>query len=82
MEVEFMTRMLATLRCDHCRGKLGLAIRRYWHMRFCCSTCVAAYQRRLGEQTKVKIGHLDFIPPDIRTVGSRFLDSVARNLPG
>jgi hypothetical protein len=48
-----------TLRCDHCRGELGLLTRRYWRMRFCSEACKQAYQRRLGESTRDKIGRLD-----------------------
>ena len=35
--------------CDFCRGKLGLMVHRYWRMRFCSSTCVQGYERRLDE---------------------------------
>lgn len=52
------------LRCDHCRGKLGLNTHRYWHMRFCCSACAQAYQRRLAEPTRLKIDHLDVAAND------------------
>ena len=44
--------------CDFCRGKLGLLVHRYWHMRFCSSSCVQGYERQRDE-TKVKIGRLD-----------------------
>jgi hypothetical protein len=47
-----------TLRCDHCRGPLGLAVRRYWRMRFCSAGCVQAYQQRLQDGTKDKIAKL------------------------
>ncbi len=47
------------LRCDHCRGELGFRVHRYWHMRFCSSACVAAYQQRLAPETKWKILRLD-----------------------
>lgn len=46
------------VRCDFCRGKLGLMIHRYWQMRFCSSTCVQGYEQRLDE-TKSKIRKLD-----------------------
>src|SRR5215469_14135549 len=36
------------LGCDHCRGELGLDVQRYWHMQFCSSACIAAYQQRLA----------------------------------
>jgi len=45
--------------CDHCRGKLGRRVHRYWRMQFCSSACVAAYQQRLSQHTKQKILHLD-----------------------
>ena len=51
---------ISTLRCDHCRNKLGQFAHRYWRMRFCSAACVAAYQHRLGEETKVKIQRLRF----------------------
>lgn len=44
-----------TLRCDHCRRPLGLMVHRYWRMRFCSTACIAAYQRRLHDDTKQKI---------------------------
>jgi hypothetical protein len=47
-----------TLRCDHCRGPLGLMVHRYWRMRFCSAGCVQAYQRRLQNDTKDKIAKL------------------------
>jgi hypothetical protein len=43
------------LRCDHCRGALGLMIHRYWRMRFCSADCAQAYQQRLQGKTKAKI---------------------------
>jgi hypothetical protein len=70
------------LRCDHCRGKLGLGVQRYWHMRFCSSACVAAYQQRLDEETKVKIRRLDLPANDnLPIYGLRLLASLARHLP-
>jgi hypothetical protein len=53
--------MTMSLRCDHCRQQVGLIVYRYWRMRFCSTPCKDAYQRRLAEETKVKIGHLDFV---------------------
>ena len=50
-----------SLRCDHCRGQLGFIVHRYWQMRFCSTPCKDAYRDRLAEETKVKIGHLDFV---------------------
>jgi len=49
------------VRCDHCREELGLGIHRYWHMQFCSSPCMAAYQQRLAPETKVKISQLDVL---------------------
>jgi hypothetical protein len=45
----------ATLRCDHCRGQLGVSVRRYWRMRFCCTACTSEYQQRLSRETQLKI---------------------------
>jgi hypothetical protein len=45
--------------CDYCRGKLGLLVHRYWHMRFCSSACVQGYVRRLDE-TKSRIRRLNY----------------------
>jgi len=53
------SRVDPNLRCDHCRRELGNEVHRYWRMRFCSPGCVAAYQRRLGEDTKVKIRRLE-----------------------
>jgi hypothetical protein len=44
-----------TIRCDHCRGSLGLTLHRYWRMRFCSAKSVQAYQHRLHDLTMVKI---------------------------
>ena len=57
------------LRCDHCRGELGLGVHRYWHMQFCSSTCMAAYQQRLAPETKEKICRFD-VPSEDQTSGS------------
>ena len=51
----------SSLRCDHCREELCLDVHRYWHMQFCSSDCVTAYQQRLAPETKVKINGLDGI---------------------
>jgi transposase-like protein len=60
------------LRCDYCRDKLGLNTHRYWHMRFCCSACAQAYQRRLTEPTRLKIDDLDVAVNDnLLAFGSR-----------
>jgi hypothetical protein len=53
-----------TLRCDHCRGDLGLGAQRYWRMRFCSEGCKKAYQRRLDVSTRDKIGRLDCVARD------------------
>ncbi len=46
-------------RCDHCREEFGIRAHRYWHMHFCSSMCMMAYQRRLAPETKVKISELE-----------------------
>jgi hypothetical protein len=51
-----------TLRCDQCRRGLGPDLHHYWHMRFCSSACISAYQQRLDEETREKIRHLEVIP--------------------
>jgi hypothetical protein len=75
-----------TLRCDHCRGRLGLIIHRYWHMRFCSAACMQAYQHRLNEGTRAKIRRLDGPvrerPPALTRLGSRVLAGVTRRLAG
>jgi hypothetical protein len=48
-----------TLRCDHCREEFDIRVHRYWHMQFCSSACMTAYQRRLASETKVKISQLE-----------------------
>jgi hypothetical protein len=53
-----------SLKCDYCRSNLGLGVHRYWQMRFCSTVCVESYQRRLDEDTRVKIQHLDFAAPE------------------
>jgi hypothetical protein len=55
---------MMTMRCDHCRGELGLKTRRYWRMRFCSEACTSAYQRRLDESTRNKIVRLDRVASD------------------
>jgi hypothetical protein len=50
-----------SLRCDHCREELCLGIHRYWHMQFCSSACMAAYQQRLAPEIKIKISQLDVL---------------------
>jgi hypothetical protein len=47
------------MRCDHCRLELGFDVYRYWHMQFCSSACMTAYQQRLTAETKVKISRLE-----------------------
>ena len=44
-----------TLRCDHCRGQLGIIVHRYWRMRFCSAACAQAYEQRLRGETRTKI---------------------------
>jgi hypothetical protein len=48
-----------TMLCDHCREEFGSRVHRYWHMHFCSSACVTAYQRRLAPETKAKISQLE-----------------------
>jgi len=48
-----------SLRCDHCRAKLGPRVHHYWRMRFCSANCVATYQKRLSAGTQAKIVKLD-----------------------
>jgi hypothetical protein len=48
-----------TIKCDYCRGSLGLNAHRYWRMRYCSVECVTAYQRRLDEGTVGKIRCLE-----------------------
>jgi hypothetical protein len=48
-----------TLRCDHCRAGLGAPIHRFWQMRFCSAACMAAYQERLADGTRMKIRRLE-----------------------
>jgi hypothetical protein len=47
------------LHCDYCREEFSIRVHRYWHMHFCSSECVTAYQRRLAPETKVKIAKLE-----------------------
>jgi hypothetical protein len=49
---------VSTLRCDHCRREIRVRVHRYWRMCFCSSACMKGYQRRLTEETKVKIHRL------------------------
>jgi len=72
-----------TIRCDHCRGPLGLIMHRYWHMRFCSAACKNSYQQRLNDDTKAKIRQLDCAAahkPSApgRRFGSRVLAGVTR----
>jgi len=50
-----MEAQLMTLRCDHCRGKLGTIVHRYWRMRFCSAACAQTYEQRLRADTRAKI---------------------------
>jgi hypothetical protein len=50
--------LISALRCDHCRREFGASIERYWHMQFCSSACMTAYQQRLAPETKSKIYRL------------------------
>jgi hypothetical protein len=53
-----MDTKLMTLRCDHCRNALRADIHHYWRMRFCSASCKQAYQRRLQDNTRLKIRRL------------------------
>jgi len=46
-------------RCDHCRKGVALDAPQYWHMHFCSSACMTAYQQRLAPETKAKISQLE-----------------------
>jgi len=49
----------ASMRCDYCRGQLGLNVQVYWRMPFCSTKCMCAYQQRLSSETQKKIIKLD-----------------------
>ena len=51
----------SSLRCDNCRRELNGSRDRYWHMQFCSSTCMTAYQQRLAPETKLKINRIDVL---------------------
>ena len=51
--------LLMTVKCDFCRGALGLNAQRYWRMQFCSTDCVGSYQRRLDEATIHKVSRLE-----------------------
>jgi hypothetical protein len=59
-----------TIKCDYCRDPLGLNVHRYWRMRYCSAACVAAYQRRLAEDTVGKIHCLDSQLDDFRNLAA------------
>jgi hypothetical protein len=67
-----------TLRCDHCRQELGLSAQHYWRMRFCSQACKHAYQRRLDQSTRDKIGLLDCVAPHAPQAMGRPLASRSR----
>ena len=52
-------RSAMTIKCDYCRGSIGLNGHRYWRMRYCSVECVTAYQHRLDEGTVGKIRCLE-----------------------
>jgi hypothetical protein len=78
-----MDAKLMTMRCDYCRGKFGLIVHRYWHMRFCSAACTQAYQQRLHDETKAKISGLAGAavakPP---LLGLRLIAGAARHFTG
>lgn len=59
--------------CDYCRGKFGLMVHRYWHLRFCSSACAQGYERRLDE-IKARIRRLNY--------GSGGKTTAIESLPG
>jgi hypothetical protein len=63
-----------TLKCDYCRGSLGIRAHRYWRMRYCSAECVAAYQRRLDQGTVGKIRCLEAPIDDTRSLALRHAD--------
>jgi hypothetical protein len=69
METYLMTPSLMTVRCDHCRRELGLGVHRYWRMCFCSQNCMTAYQKRLTQETKTKIRHLEISRYSARSGG-------------
>jgi hypothetical protein len=76
-----------SVRCDHCRGNLGVVVHRYCRMRFCSPACLRAYQHRLNEDTKAKIQRLGGVarqeqPAFARLFGSRVLAGVTRHFAG
>jgi hypothetical protein len=76
-----------TLHCDHCRGNLDRSAQRYWRMRFCSQACKQAYQRRLDQSTRDKIGRLDRVAPHApqamgRLVASRSFAGFGRHFAG
>ncbi len=72
-----------TIRCDYCRGRFGLIVHRYWHMRFCSAACAHAYQQRLHDQTKAKIRDLgDAAVGEHPGLGSRLIAGTLRHFGG
>jgi hypothetical protein len=51
----------APIRCDHCRGRLGFRVHRFWHMQFCSATCKGEYQKRLSPDTREKVLKIDVV---------------------
>jgi len=75
------TRLRAgALGCDHCRGKVGFRVHRYWHMRFCCTACMGAYRQRLSSETKRKNIPARRLSPVIE-IGNLNVHSTARGIP-
>lgn len=72
-----------TIRCDYCRGKFGLIVHRYWHMRFCSTACTQAYQQRLLDETKAKIRDLaDAAVAKPAPLGLRLIAGATRHFGG
>lgn len=66
----------STLHCDHCRADLNHGVHRYWHMQFCSSVCMTAYQQRLSPETLAKIRGLDVLPSEYQISGSNLRSRV------
>jgi hypothetical protein len=46
------------MRCDHCRGRFGLAIHRHRRLHFCSRKCRDAYRLRRNEEAIERISSL------------------------
>jgi hypothetical protein len=78
-----MDAKLMTIRCDYCRGRFGLIVHRYWHMRFCSAACAQAYQQRLHDETRAKIRDLaDAAVAETPGLGLRLIAGTIRHFGG